>query len=472
MPPSTETPAQRQPLSLRQRLILTLLTPMIAILAISSFLDYRLARQTVNEAHDQALIDNVLDLEAHIKSHDTSVEIDLSEETEAMLRSNAPDTLYFSVTDPSGKLIAGDSNLPAFPLPAEGKISLLDGTHLGLPVRVATHRLTAGGNEFAIVVLETTEKRKAANLRILTAMIIPNLAVVLATLLTIILGVRQGLLPLQVVENDIAARSANDLHEIELAGTPAEIRPMLRRLNELFSLLRESVDIQQRFIADAAHQLRTPLAGLQTQIDLATAEGAFSQSSDRLQAIEEATTRIGHLLTQLLSYARAETSDPVRDGVEPVALDRLVENSASIFLDAALLKDIDLGFEIAPATVPGYPWMLQEALSNLIDNAIRYTPTGGIITVRCGVEDSQAFIEVEDSGPGIPEDQRKRVFERFYRIPGSPGNGCGLGFPIVSEIAQLHGATVELGTARQGHGLSARICFAKGDTVGAVASKS
>lgn len=143
-------------------------------------------------------------------------------------------------------------------------------------------------------------------------MVIPNLAVILATMLAVVLGVRQGLLPLNEVEHDIAERSASDLHEIDLSGKPAEIRPMLRRLNELFALLRESVEVQQRFIADAAHQLRTPLAGLQTQLDLANSEGAFNNNPERIQLIEEATLRISHLLSQLLAYARAETSNSVR----------------------------------------------------------------------------------------------------------------------------------------------------------------
>jgi two-component system sensor histidine kinase TctE len=457
-PPKPETVRQKEPLSLRQRLLLALLTPLITILIVSSFFDYRLATQTANAAHDQALTDNVFDLEAHIKSHDSSLELDLSEESEAMLRSNAPDTLYFSVTDASGKLVTGDADLPAFALPKSDRVEMHDASFRGAPVRAAVHRIVLGEREFRIVVMETTGRRDEASLRILTAMIVPNLLVILATLLAVVFGVRQGLLPLREVEGDIAARSASDLHEIELAGTPAEIRPMLRRLNELFGLVRDSVDIQQRFIADAAHQLRTPLAGLQTQIDLATAEGAFSDKTDRLQAIEEASSRIGHLLSQLLAYARAETTNPLRGNLEMVAIDRLVEDSASIFLDASLNKNIDFGFEIEPAATPGFPWMLKEALSNLIDNALRYTPVGGIVTVRCGVRENRAFMEVEDSGPGIPEAQRQQVFERFYRIPGSPGNGCGLGLPIVREIAQLHGAEVQLADSRSG-GLCARVVF-------------
>ena len=146
---------------------------------------------------------------------------------------------------------------------------------------------------------------------------------------------------------------------------------------------------------------------------------------------------------ETLPRSQVRTSSPdTSQTFAPVELEVLAENSATMFIDAALAKDIDLGFEIAPASAPGISWMLQEALSNLIDNAIRYTPQGGVITVRSGVVDGRPFLEVQDSGPGIPEDQIEHVCKRFYRIPGSPGNGCGLGLAIVREIAELHGTTL------------------------------
>ena len=449
---------EHQPLSLRQRLILVLMTPLILILAASSIFDYQLAKRTANRAHDQALADNVYDLAAHLKRQLPSRTLDLTEEAEAMLRSNAPDMLYFSVIDAFGKLLAGDADLPSMAFPKDDRVEFSDGIYRGEPVRMASHRIDSHGQDYQIVVLETTEKRRQASARILTAMIVPNLAVVLATLLAVIFGVRQGLLPLHAVERDIAGRSANDLHEIELSGTPSEIRPMLGRLNELFAQVRESVGVQQRFIADAAHQLRTPLAGLQTQLDLANAEGVFSVSPERFQAIDEASARLGHLLSQLLTYARAETSCSLKELSEVVDLGLLVENSASLFLDAALAKHIDLGFDIAPARARGFPWMLLEALSNLIDNALRYSPDGGTVTVHCGNDNGQPFLGVEDSGPGIPEEHVRHVFERFYRIPGSPGHGCGLGLAIVQEIAELHDARLVFLPMSLG-GLHVRIVF-------------
>lgn len=418
------------------------MAPLFLILTVSSVFDYALAKRTANQAHDQALVDNVYDLVEHLKRQSPSKTLGLTEEYEAMLRSNAPDMLYFSVIDAFGKVIGGDTDLPRLPYPKHDQIEFFDGYYHGKVVRMASHQISLQGHGYQIVVIETTEKRRQASARILTAMIIPNLAVILAALLAVVFGVRQGLLPLNDVERDIGGRSANDLHGIDLTRAPAEIRPLLGRLNELFTLVRQSVDTQQRFIADAAHQLRTPLAGLQTQLDLANAEGAFKNNLERSRAIDEATDRLGHLLSQLLAYARAETAGALKERFETVELSQLVENSASLFLDAALARNIDLGFDIQPSQVAGFPWMLQELLSNLIDNALRYSPPGGIVTVHCGNDDGRPYLGVEDGGPGIPDEQLCHVFERFYRIPGSPGPGCGLGLAIVKEIAVLHDATL------------------------------
>lgn len=454
--------APSAPKGLRRRLLLALLLPLVLILITSSIFDYRLARQTADSSHDQSLADTVYDLESHIRNRLIPGPLDLAEEAEAMLRSSTPDLVYFAIRDSTGKTLAGDDDLPALSPPKDNQLMFLDSVHKGAPVRIALLQLNHDFADIHIVVAETNKKREFSRQRILTAMVLPNLAVIVATLLAVLFGVRHGLLPLQTIEREIAARSANDLHEFDLGSAPSEIRPMLRRLNELFALLRESAAVQQRFIADAAHQLRTPLAGLQTQLDLAAGEGAFNHNAERLAHIEEATTRIGHLLSQLLSYARAESSSSISASFESVAIDQVVEKSASTFLDAALAKNIDLGFEIESATTRGLSWMLQEALGNLIDNAVRYTPEGGIINVRCGQAGDSAYLEVEDSGPGIAQEHMGQVYERFYRIPGSPGNGCGLGLSIVQEIAGLHGASVLLGRSELG-GLKARLQFPQGE---------
>lgn len=461
MPPQTETPHRpRGALGIRQRLILALSLPLILILVVSSYLDYRLAQKTTNSAYDQALADAVFDLESHIRKQNAPPYFDLTEEAEAMLRSNAPDKLYFSIRDAGGGLIAGDDDLSVPKLDQYDHVSFFDTAYRGDAVRSATLWMKMPATVIGITVMETTQRRQQSSQRILTAMVLQNLTVIAVSLLAVFLGIRQGLFPLRDLEQEIAARSVDDLREIELASVPAEIRSLLQRLNELFALLREAVQVQQRFIADAAHQLRTPLAGLQTQLDLAANDGVFRNHAERLANIEEASSRIGHLLSQLLAYARAETPARGVEVFETVALEQLGEKSATEFIDAALAKDIDLGFEMQPATIQGLAWMLQEALANLIDNAIRYTPPQGVITVRSGSADGRPYLEVEDSGPGIPTEHLRHVVERFYRIPGSPGNGCGLGLAIVEEIAKLHHAELNLfpGTGTSG-GLRVRISF-------------
>ena len=429
-------------MSLRQRLLLAIIVPLLLAFGISAVLDYRLARETADAAFDQSLADAVLDISSHIQTKNTSLTLALSSEAENMLRSDVADTIYFAVRDTHGALLAGDDNLPVIAVEIAEHPVFIDSQFRATPVRAAIRSIESPYGTITVTVAETLNKRNQASRRILTAMILPNLLLILATLFAIYFGVRGGLAPLDRVEGEIASRSPRDLREIDTTTAPQEIRPLLVRLNGLFGLLRDAAASQQRFLADAAHQLRTPLAGLQTQIDLATTEGRFASDAERLQRINEATGRIGHLIGQLLTYARTEPATYLSQSFEPVALHDLVEQAASMFLDQALSKNIDLGFDTGAATVQGIPWMLREALANLIDNALRYTPPGGIVTVSSHQSNGSGVLTVEDNGPGIPANERQRVFERFYRMQGAVGDGCGLGLAIVREIAVLHGAEI------------------------------
>lgn len=458
MPPPDPSTAHTAP-GLRQRLLRSILLPLAAVFAVSVFFDYRLAKETADAAFDQSLTDDALDLASHIRNNDDLPLVELSAEAETMLRNDAPDKIYFAIRDSTGQLLAGDTDLPDLPAAAHNQAEFRDNDFRGEPTRTVLYKVRSPRGDLTITVAETIVKRNSASRRILTAMILPTLAVILATFMAVYFGVRKGLRPLENVEKEIATRSPSDLREIAIDATPREIRPMLARLNELFGLLRLASAAQQRFLTDAAHQLRTPLAGLQTQIELATVEGRFQSDPERLSRIEDATGRIAHLVDQLLTYARAESSTAATQNFEPVSLAALAEKAASIFLDRALGKNIDLGFEIAPATVDGSPWMLREALANIIDNALRYTPAHGVVTVRSGMRGDAAFLEVEDNGAGIPAGERERVFERFYRRPGSPGGGCGLGLAIVREIAGLHDACVELTDPPGATGLRIALVF-------------
>lgn len=443
-------------LGLHQRLLLAILVPMTLVFALNVVLDYRLAKETADRAYDQSLTDAALDIAAHIQGGGSHPDFELSSEAEAMLRRDAADKVYFAVRDREGKLLAGDEELPSGRHPAGKQFLFDDSRFKGENIRSAAHRIETPGGEVLITVAETTAKRDRASRHILTAMVLPNLGLIASIFLVVFFGVRRGLKPLIKIEEQIAARSPRDLREIQIDTAPREIQSMLSRLNQLFGLLREASAAQQRFLADAAHQLRTPLAGLQTHIDLGIEEGRFREGPERLAHIEDAIARMAHLVTQLLSYARAEPSAAANQPFEAVPLDSLAEQSASIFLDRAIGKGIDLGFDIEPASVSGIAWMLREALGNLIDNALRYTPAGGVVTVRSRMTEAGPRLEVEDDGPGIPAAERERVFERFYRLPGTAGEGCGLGLSIVREIAELHGARIAI---EDGEGRGMRIAL-------------
>ena len=428
---------------LSKRIVVAISLPLILIFCISCFWDYQVAKQTSDAAHDVALGDVLYDLEELIAKQSSLSGLNLTPDTEAMIRSNAPDHLFYAVRTSSGLTLLGDINLPAANQPATPHMTFTDGSYRGQAVRIARHEMLFQQTPLEVQVVETLLKRERSSQKFLAAMIIPNLVTMLIVLLAVLWGVQQGLKPLQHLEHEIGKRSVNDLRVIELTQTPFELQNLLKRLNELFKLLRESNEFQQKFIADAAHQLRTPLAGLQTQIDLAIVEGIFDTSTTRKKNIQDATYRIEHLLSQLLSYARAENSMAVRNNFATINLRDVIEKSATAFIDRALEKNIDLGFEVSDAHVQGLSWMLQEALGNLIDNAIRYTPAGGIVTVKCGAAHGKAYLEVEDSGHGIPLEERSSIFQRFHQVAGTRGGGCGLGLSIVSQIAQVHNASVE-----------------------------
>lgn len=459
-PPPSEPAATRRPaLGLRGRLMLWLGVPLLAILVGSSVVDYVAARQITDRTLDQALADSLFDIEAHLHAIREAEPLELDEEAGAMLRSNAPDTLFYAARDAAGRALIGDDDLPARTGGAEpGVPQFSDASFRGQPVRVAALRTQVRGQSLDLVVAQTTVRRREVQRTLLAAMLWPNVSVVVLTLLAVGFGVRRGLRPLTAVEQEIAHRTASDLRPFDLRPVPGEIRPMLQRLNELFDMVRQASHQQQRFIADAAHQLRTPLAALRNQVDLALQAGRRAPDEVWLGKVDEATGRMNHLLDRLLAHARAEATEAGDPAAAPVLLDHLAEEAATDFLDAALERDIDLGFDLAPAAVRGSRWMLKEALANLVDNAIRYTPRGGIVTVRCGHEQRCAYLEVQDNGPGIAPEQHERALQRFHRLPGSPGDGCGLGLTIVQEIARRHGASLQLHSA-DGGGLRARLLF-------------
>ena len=443
---------------IRQRLLLWLMPPLTAIFLVSVASDYRFILSPATDAYDQALLDAALAVSGHLRLEEGRFSLQLSPQADSIIRTDGFDQIYYAVHTKDGGLIAGDPNLEPVEPDHQGPL-FYDGVVHGAPIRGVVYVAPSAAGDVTVQVAETTKKRERLRRRVLTALIGPAVLLSLAIVTLVLLAVRAGLGPLTRLREEVEQRSPQDLRPIDLANVPGEVRPLVEALNRLFSVLSESSAAQQRFLADAAHQLRTPLSALQTQLELAILDQDDAQRRARLQQIEEATRRVTHLVHQLLALARSEPAAAGAVSLQRVDLAQIAEQIASSHLDRAITRNIDLGFELKPVQVDGVSWLLHEALANLVDNAIAYTEPGGWVTVHCGLYRGAPFLEVEDNGPGIPPEERDKVLQRFYRLAGSPSGGCGLGLAIVAEIARLHNATVHVEAGSKGRGTRIALRF-------------
>jgi two-component system sensor histidine kinase TctE len=274
-------------------------------------------------------------------------------------------------------------------------------------------------------------------------------------------GIDRGLRPLATLQHEISSRSHRDLSPLPESNAPGEVRALVRAMNDLLARLASALSAQQRFTADAAHQLRTPLAGIKTQAELALRQDRLDDVQHTLRQLNTATGQTTHLINQLLSLARSEPAVSRAQATQRINLHELARDTTTEWVPRALARNIDLGFDgsALPATIEGDAVLVRELLSNLLDNAIRYTQPGGQVTVRVAIADSAVTLSVEDNGPGIPPAERERVFERFHRVLGNGGEGCGLGLSIVREIAQSHGAETRLAAGKNGNGTVVTVSF-------------
>jgi len=279
------------------------------------------------------------------------------------------------------------------------------------------------------------------------------------TLVLVWVGIQLGLRPMKKLREEIAARSPLDLRPIGESSVPREIAPVVVTLNRLFATLRTAVQSQQQFIANTAHQLRTPITGLQAQLQLLVDEPGAAHIKDRLQTLQEGIRQLAHSANQLLTLARADPSVNIASKPQTVALDAIVGEVVARFFDRALQSDIDLGVDVVPTSIVADAALIDDLVSNLVDNSLKYTPAGGRVTVTVADSRGRPYLAVEDNGRGIPDADRQRVRQRFYRVPNSPGHGSGLGLAIVDEIAQLYGATVTIDAGPGGRGTRVTIQF-------------
>ena len=436
--------------SLRAHLLRMLLPPVAALLVLGALVAYYPSIEPATAAYDQGLIDVGVSLGTYIRASEQGYRLELPVAADQVLRQDSYDSIYYRVLGPSGEEIAGDEGLPGPPADRELKDGFLayDTAYKGQNVRAVTLRAQCGSQSCSVLVAETTVKRKRLQRDILFSSLLPEMLIAVATLLIVWFGVKRGLGPLARLSDEIKARSPGDLRPIDPAGTPEETRPLVSALNGLLGEVAQASRNQQRFLANAAHQLRTPLAGLQAHTELALAKPVPIEVRSELEQVHQATIRTARLANQLLALARAEPG--ARGNAAELNLKSLAESEADAWVHQALARDVDLGFELEPAPVQGDAFLLREALANLVHNAIEYSQRGGRVTVRTGGNGTHSFLEVEDDGPGIPPPERERVLERFYRVPGTPGTGSGLGLAIVREIASGHGAAISITDAMAG----------------------
>ena len=331
----------------------------------------------------------------------------------------------------------------------------------GEPVRVAQLRVPGSQPDPVVVqVAETLHKRTALTREMLADVILPQLVFIVMAGLLVSVGVTRGLAPLRTLQAAVAARSHLDLSPIEARDIPAEVDPLLQSVNDLMARLDEVLTFQNRFIADAAHQLRTPVAGLKAHIEVALREPDPEQARRSLAHLYTAVERMSRLVAQLLSLARNEPNTVRRLNLAAIDLGRLALDTTMEWVPEAYKKNIDLGFEGAagPATIRGDAARLRELINNLLDNAIRYSRDGGKVTVRV-TADPDPRVAVSDDGPTIPPAERERIFERFHRLLGHHTDGSGLGLAIVREIATLHQATISLTEDADGVGNTFTVAF-------------
>lgn len=465
--------------SLRRSLLLALVAPILVALLAGGVFGYRAAEKVVSASYDQSLLNLANSIANRARLENGEITIGLSAEAEELLRTDTVDQIYFRVRDDSGRMIAGDADLPPpeFPTheipphfselpqpeiqvrdlythPTNFRHFFFEGHFRGQTIRGVRFHPSIGGHGFYVTVAETLGKRNEAIQDLLLGFGLAVLLVLATVGAVVHYGIPSGLASLRELEEELAARSGQDLTPVDLTDVPLEIRELVRALNALLTRLREAHAAQREFLQDAAHQLRTPLAGLQVQIELLH-NGQAGQSASK--NLRKSVTRVTRLANQLLALARAEAGHHLMTNATSVNLAEMIDEMLDEWLRSADEKNIDFGVQRDAATITGDPTLLRELIANLVDNALKYTPAGGQVTLRCAVVGEVVEIEVSDNGQGIPEHERERVFERFHRLPDAMASGSGLGLPIAREIVAGHHGTIVIASGTDGKGTCVQV---------------
>ena len=455
--------------SIRRSLVMWLVLPLALLVPATAFLFYRLALAPALDSLDHSLDGSALAVERLVVQNRGRVSLTVSPELDAALRADRFDEVHWVALDPDGGVLAGDAQLAGLGgPPAAVDWRFTDATWNGQPVRVAMHSWTCvpvsaaqPARQCEARISETLNKRRGVARQVLAAAASAMLVEALVLAVLGWLAIARSLKPMERLSKDIEQRSPQHLGAVDRPDIPREVAPLVSALNGLFARVVAASAAEKAFIADAAHQLRTPLTLMRTETELALLESHTPQIDGLLRRLHIATTRAARLANQLLSQARAE-HERHNSAMERFDLKQIASEAAEEWVARSVDAGVDLGFELESARVDGHGFLLREMLANLLDNAINYAGHGARVTIRTGASPAVAgcaMLEVEDNGPGIPLQERERAFERFQR-GNAGGTGSGLGLSIVRDIAGHHGAVADLLDGPGGIGLKVRVTFA------------
>ena len=445
--------------SLRSQLLRWLLVPLTLLFLADAIGSYIVARHLSDQVYDGELLEIARELTLHVKPDGVRPTFNLERDAERTLLLDQYDEVHYAVRTDDGASIAGDADMAPFRSAGPGP-TYYDSVLAGAPVRVVQLSTAAGAaGSVTVAVAETLVKRHGLVNAIMIGVILPQLLLIVIAGIVLWAGVAHGLAPLARLQQAVAARSHLDLSPVSVPEAPVEVHPLVTAINDLMARVEEILSYQSRFIADAAHQLRTPVAGLKAHVEVALREDDPAQAKQTIAHLYTAVERMSRLVAQLLSLARNEPTTLRKLDLAPLDLSKLAFDVAMEWVPEAYRRNIDLGFEgVQPhATVRGDATRLTELINNLLDNAIRYSRDNGRVTVRVASQPSR--LSVSDDGPLIPVDERERIFERFHRLLGTHADGSGLGLAIVQEIAKLHDAKITLSEDADGLGNTFTVTF-------------
>lgn len=444
--------------SLRRQLLKRLLWPLSIILLSGSLFAYSFALHSAVNAYDLGLLNDAVDISKQIEVLNGRMTLNLPPVARQMLLTNNQDRVSYAVWDEAGQVFSGNPKLQIADMLNPDESHVFQDIELNGEVqRAILFRGKTEGKSYFITVAQTLHGRDHLAGGIFAGILIPETMLALVSIAVILLGVRSGLSPVALLRDEISRRSSNDLRPIEEMSAPIELAPIIHGINELLLNLSASFASHRRFIADAAHQLRTPLAGLSSQIEVALVTPPADEKK-LLRQLLATTQRTTHLANQLLSLARLEHTEQFMYEVVRVDLKAVLLETAADFVWQGARKGVELEFDLQPCGTKGSPLMLRELISNLLDNAVRYTQPGGRVRVSLSC-DMQLRLIIEDNGPGVPENELARLGTPFHRLPNEQIAGCGLGLAIVREITRLHGAKIVFAHGADSQGLRVSISF-------------